>query len=87
MLVNPVKIIKIINDIRYHQNLLKRWGIEDNKLKIAGWILEKIYIKYYFNYHSGQIMEKFNNIRRPNHYYKVNNRRVSYAIGDIFNEV
>ena len=80
-------ILSLVNDIKFHETLLKRWEIYDLRLSNAISVLESIYIKKYFNDNALDIVSLFLNLQKEDYFYYKDEKKISYIMIDLFNTI
>ena len=80
-------ILGLINDIKFHEEILKRWNISDMRISSCVKVLETIYIKRYFNDNSTSIIQLFLNLTDPHYTFYKEERKISYIMIDVFNTI
>ena len=80
-------ILKLINDIKFHETLLKRWNIFDLRLSASISTLEAIYTKKYFNENSASLIQNFLNLTNPDYFFYKDEKKISYIMIDLFNNI
>ena len=84
---DPQVIIDLINNLKFHEELLLRWKIGNLRVHSALKNLEMIYIKLYFNKQALDYMATFQKLADNNFYFFEQDKKVSYFFVDIFNQI
>lgn len=80
-------ILSLVNDIKFHETLLKRWEIYDLRLSGSISVLESIYMKKYFNDNALDIVSLFLNLQKEDYFYYKDEKKISYIMIDLFNTI
>ncbi len=83
-LKNNLKILQILNDLKFHEEVLKKWNISDLRIRSIKRTLEEIYVKQHFNDNCVGLINFLTKINNPNYFYYKEYKKVSYIMIDVF---
>jgi len=75
--LSPERVLALINDVKNHEQVLLRWQIKDHKLTLLIKILQKIYLKIYFNDSAPFLLEFFKKLKDSNYFYYLGTINIS----------
>lgn len=71
--------------MKFHEEFLNRWRLQDMRIEYSVKILEIIYSKIYFNQNVSKITDCFDKLRDANNYYFNGTKKYSSILNDGFN--
>ena len=86
-LQTPEKILALINDIKFHEEILRKWNIIDLRILGAEKVLEEIYTKLHFNQFGIKIIHHMKKINTGSNFYYKEKKQVSTVIINLFDEI